>query len=244
MTFNERRLREDLVRQALKRRLKVVNGHMNPVRRRPMNKLSLWVLSTVGLLAVSVCSPEIASAEPITAIDVRFKTANANGAGTDCPVYLGFGGREFNLDRANIDDRERNSTDIYKLGSNSNVSIPGNNDPREGLPLAMEDVSRFPVYIRMSDDCTGSGGHWKVDYAEVRGNPGPAEIVYSRLGALNDDVQLWFSPLTGMILYLLPGTRLVEPVPAPSQCPRDQKCCEPQPTGRCSLCIPLSASCP
>jgi hypothetical protein len=208
-----------------------------------MNKLGIWLLSTLAFSAVTVSSSEIASAQPITRIDVRFKTANVNGAGTDCPVYLGLGGREFNLDRPNVDDRERNSNDIYRLGTNSNVTIPGDNDPREGMPLAVEDLSRFPVYIR-SDDCTSTGGHWKVDYAEARVNPGPAETVYSRLGVLNDDVHLWFAPLTGMILYLLPGTRLVEPVPSPSLCPQGQKCCEPQPTGSCRLCVPQSASCP
>jgi hypothetical protein len=147
-----------------------------------MKKLGIWLLATLAFNAVTVGSSETARAQPITRIDVRFKTANVNGAGTDCPVYLGIGGREFNLDRPNIDDRERKSDDTYRLGTNSNVIIPGDNDPREGMPLAVEDLPRFPIYIRMSDDCTGSGGHWKVDSAEVKVNPGPAEIVYSRLG--------------------------------------------------------------
>jgi hypothetical protein len=108
----------------------------------------------------------------------------------------------------------------------------------------VEDTSRHPVYIRMSDRCGFPAGGWNLDYAEVRLNPGPAQIVFNRLGAINDGVYLWLAAETGLALYLVSGSQLVDPVPPSPPCPLGRKCCELEPSGECRRCVPEGASCP
>jgi hypothetical protein len=128
----------------------------------------------------------------VTRIEVRLKTGNVDGAGTDCRVYLGIGGREFNLDIRDVDDRKKNSNNVHALGEVGNVFLSAENDPRTPLALTVEDTSRHPVYIRMSDRCGFPAGGWNLDYAEVRVNPGLYQMpptLQDRAYTLSDLVQ-------------------------------------------------------
>jgi hypothetical protein len=103
---------------------------------------------------------------PITKIEVILGTSsNSSGivnAQTNSNVYLGIGGREFNVSQPN--DFRAGSQSIYLLGLGSNVSSPEGNDPRFGLPLTFALARAFPVYIRMSEL---TDDDWEVDRVEV-----------------------------------------------------------------------------
>jgi hypothetical protein len=107
----------------------------NAVRRFP---------SMLIAFAVVVVSAQVADAQSVTRIEVRLKTGDVDGAGTDCRVYLGLGGREFNLDIRDTDDRKRNSNDLYALGEVGNVYISGDNDPRAPLALTVANAFNYP----------------------------------------------------------------------------------------------------
>ncbi|MBI3950521.1 MAG: hypothetical protein HY314_08715 [Acidobacteria bacterium] len=139
----------------------------------------------------------------VTRIGVGLVTTNRDGAGTDGTVFSGLGGREFNLDFPNIDDREQGAGDTYVFGEGANVSISLDNDPRT-LAITMDDVNQFPIYIRMSDAGDFPEDSWNLDFVEVTVNPGPAQLKLSKLGRTGDGVNLWFTPQTGLIFYLKP----------------------------------------
>ena len=60
----------------------------------------------------------------ITRIDVRIRTANQPGAGTDGDVWAAVGGREFYLD-SSANDFEQGDSRTYTLGQGANVLNAG-----------------------------------------------------------------------------------------------------------------------
>ena len=66
-------------------------------------------------------------------IIVNLKTSDRAGAGTNGHVYLGLGGREFNLNLS-TEDREPGATDSYTLGEGRTSSTRTRTIP--GLALA------------------------------------------------------------------------------------------------------------
>jgi hypothetical protein len=103
--------------------------------------------------------------EKIKLINVILKTANIKDAGTDGDVFLGIGGREFNLDNS-YDDRKKGAKDDYQIGplGQSKVNNPENNNTTSPQ-IQTEDIDKFPVYIRFEPH--GSGPDWCLEYAKM-----------------------------------------------------------------------------
>jgi hypothetical protein len=132
----------------------------------------------------------------ITEIDVRIKTADERGAGTDGDIYLAIDGREFHIDSA-LDDFERGDDRVYTLGVNHNINFPSNNDPQKDYVLDTEDLDNFPVWIRFEP--SGSFPHWKLEEVTVTVNPGPGQVQYQ---ALADSNSLWLGQQVGKFCFL------------------------------------------
>ena len=101
-------------------------------------------------------------------------------SGTDGRVYLGIGGRDFDLI---IDGKEfkNGSTDTFVLGEGTNSGAdPRDNDPRSPLQLVTETLSKYPVYIRFEP--TRNDDRWEIDEIKVTVNPGSEQVVFSALG--------------------------------------------------------------
>jgi hypothetical protein len=135
------------------------------------------VMICLGALFV-IAVPLAYAQEPtkISRIEVRAVTGTTSvgvDSGTDANVYLGIGGREFNL-KTFCDDFEPNPVcgDTFIFGEAFNVlNAPNNNinflpaSPNTARNLTLTAAFAFPVYIRMSelrDD------DWLVQRVEVR----------------------------------------------------------------------------
>ena len=141
-------------------------------------------------------------------IIVNLKTSNRAGADTNGHVYLGPGGREFNLNLP-TGDRELGATDTYTLGEETNILNPDENDPRagSGCPLEQGQLFWFPVYIRFQGE--NFEDRWNLDSVGVRvfssdphdqANP---ELRFSRL--LGPNFHLWLGGKYGNYCYLNPS---------------------------------------
>jgi hypothetical protein len=166
--------------------------------------IAIYLLTFIGMIAFT---SELRA--QIVEIQVGTETANINGAGTDASIYLGIGGREFNLDNPSRNNFERNQEDAFVFGdrSISNVVFPEGNNPRDPQ-LTMDDVDRFPVYIRMSDVGNHSrpfnfpADEWIVDYVRVSViGPFGAEKVFTSplLGGIGDQITLRLSSRSGFL---------------------------------------------
>ena len=147
----------------------------------------------------------------ISQIRVTLITSNVSGAGTDADVFIGIGGREFNLNLLGRGDRERNQEDQYVLGEASNVERSEDNDPRSPLPVTVDDIDEFPVYIRMidigdsSDPLNFPEDEWIVDFIDVivfSGDFVVREFLSPRLGFINDEANQRLGPRSGFVLHL------------------------------------------
>jgi hypothetical protein len=102
----------------------------------------------------------------LTRIDLFIQTSAQEGAETgNETVYLGICGREFCCDTKG-DDFKTGATQTFTFGDGSNAYRPVYNDPRKPQ-LILEDVDRFPVYIR-HDQRNSSA--WFLEYARVHLN--------------------------------------------------------------------------
>lgn len=168
---------------------------------RRMSRLALPAVAIPMMLLGGLVSS--ASAQAVSRIDVRLTTCNRDGAGTDAKVWLGLGGREFDLDNPTKDDRERSDAETYTLGTNTNVTNNLYNDPRTPLQLNFIDLTDYPIYIRMSDNGSFPADDWCVEEVEVTAYYG-ASRVFRRLVRVNSssDPFVWLAPNKGLILYL------------------------------------------
>jgi subtilisin family serine protease len=105
----------------------------------------------------------------ISKINVKIKTGNMNGAGTNGRVYLGIGGREFRLDQPG-NQFEQGDLDTFTIGTGSNIENASIND----LPTFVKiespiirhlDILLFPKYIRF--DPNDKDDNWNVEKVEV-----------------------------------------------------------------------------
>ncbi|MCA1576991.1 MAG: hypothetical protein LC794_06460 [Acidobacteria bacterium] len=133
----------------------------------------------------------------ITRIDVRLKTGNRSGAGTDGDIYLGIGGREFSLDSA-VDDFQQNADRTYTFGAGSNVSFAAANNPSSPYELLTENLDRFPAYIRFAPKSRDD--NWNIESVIATVNPGPGQLQYQALGGSNN---LWLGVHSGLHCYLV-----------------------------------------
>jgi hypothetical protein len=72
--------------------------------------------------------------DAIERVEVWLTTGNVTGAETDGEVYLVLGGREFNIKRGDINDRQKGATDHYILGQGANIQHKKENNPT-GIPI-------------------------------------------------------------------------------------------------------------
>jgi hypothetical protein len=141
-------------------------------------------------------------------IIVNLKTSNRAGADTNGHVYLGLGGREFNLNLP-TGDRELGATDTYTLGEETNILNPDENDPRagSGCPLEQGQLFWVPVYIRFQGE--NFEDRWNLDSVGVRvfssdpHDPANPELRFSRL--LGPNFHLWLGGKYGNYCYLNPS---------------------------------------
>ncbi len=130
----------------------------------------------------------------LTKIEVHINTSDIEDAGTDGSVYLGICGREFRCDTS-ADDFERGSNRTYIFGESANVRNAASNDPRKPR-LILEDVDRFPVYIRFEQD--GGGGHWNLEMATVHLNG----TIFQQYEIRLEREGLWLGKNSGAYIYL------------------------------------------
>lgn len=142
--------------------------------------------------------PGQGSARVIQKIVVDLTTTFSEGASTRGAVYLGLGGREFRLDMAQHDDFEEGDDVTYVFGEESNVLFPERNDPRLGLPLSLEDVSRHPVYVRLEPQ--KKKDDWEMATVRVRVSARDGKVEFAALQGGSD--RLWLGSQSGTILHL------------------------------------------
>jgi hypothetical protein len=146
----------------------------------------------------------------IVKILVRVETLNQRGADTDGDVFLGIGGREFNID-SNKNNFERNAKELFILGDTRNrpgdwmeVRNKDRNDPRVPLPLHTDDLDKYPVYLRFEPERYDSTEEWGLNYVFVKVNPtidGQNQaVLYEALGPA--DEFLWLGRHGGRYCYL------------------------------------------
>ena len=146
----------------------------------------------------------------IVKILVRVETLNQPGADTGGEVFLGIGGREFNID-SRENNFERNAKELFILGDRRNrpgdwmeVRNKDRNDPRVPLPLHTNDLDKYPVYLRFEPEQYDSAEEWGLNYVFVKVNPtidGQNQaVLYEALGPA--DEFLWLGRHGGRYCYL------------------------------------------
>ncbi|HEX9961805.1 MAG TPA: hypothetical protein VGB00_12780 [Pyrinomonadaceae bacterium] len=144
----------------------------------------------------------------LNSFHVHIQTNNLPNSRTDGDVYVGICGREFHCNATTVgNDFENNLNTIYTFGTGSNVEKAANNDPRNPQ-LSVEDVDRFPVYIRFEQDLTDSdGGEWNLRSALLHLNQNNVDGYDRQLGPAG----IWLGRTSGAYLYLKKRTSVVNP---------------------------------
>lgn len=166
-----------------------------------MKNQLLATLLIFGVLTTSTPMVTAQSGQLVTTIQVRVVTGNRPAAGTNDPVFLGLGGREFRIQDQDLtfNDFATGSDHTYTFGVGSSVIPATLNDPRDPQ-LTIEDVLAFPVYIRKNEDTESlSVSSWNVEEITVTINPGRNPIIYS---AMEGPANVWLTNDAGLILYL------------------------------------------
>lgn len=117
----------------------------------------------------------------INAISVEVKTGSREtSSGTLGRVYLGIGGRDFDLIIDGVEFKN-GVTNTFVLGEGTNTGAdPRNNDPRSPYQLVTETLSKYPIYIRFEPHAEDE--RWEVDEVNVVVNPDSEKIKFSTLG--------------------------------------------------------------
>ena len=139
----------------------------------------------------------------ITIMEATFATSRRDKAGTNGDVYIGIGGREFNVD-SEIDDFEPPPAPpspeeyyLYRFGEASTVKFAARNDPRDPQ-LLTEELDRYPVYVRFAPQ--NRDDHWHLGFVELTVNPGrPEEVKYE---ALRGNRKQWLGTSAGLYCHL------------------------------------------
>jgi hypothetical protein len=137
----------------------------------------------------------------ITQIQLRLKTPNGEGVGTDGDVFLGIAGREFYIDE-DRDDFEKRDDHTYILGDSASILHAEFNDPRT-QHLVTDDVLKFPAYIRFEPE--NRDDNWLLNIVQVTVNPGPNQIFLTRRRHSDpgdERFSIWLGQRRGKILYL------------------------------------------
>ncbi|MEV2253489.1 hypothetical protein AB0I94_23415 [Streptomyces sp. NPDC050147] len=137
----------------------------------------------------------------IEQIDIEVLTGDEPDAGTDALVYLGLGGREFLLDNYDEDDFRRGDRNNFRLGRDSTVTHPSENDP-SAPRLTLDDVTRHPVYLRLNAQVESD--HWLLDNVWVTVRTDERDLRYGRfaLDGSGSDHSIWLGIRAGLVLHL------------------------------------------
>lgn len=132
---------------------------------------------------------------------VTLVTGNREGADTNGDVFLGLGGREFNLRRtADLGpDRRRGATEEYSLGVGANIANTARNDPRTDLKLKADQLEGlFPVFIRFKGQTDTDT--WNLEAATVEVTSDLGTQKWRRMAGTADN--LWLGTQFGNVCYL------------------------------------------
>ncbi|GAA3595373.1 hypothetical protein GCM10022419_093330 [Nonomuraea rosea] len=146
------------------------------------------------------------AAEHIVSIAVRVRTAGADPDGTPGSVHhgqghvhLGIAGREFALERDDLNGFQQHADDTYVFGAGANVCRPDWNDPRHP-PRDLDDLRRHPVYLRFIPPPDSLGDDWHLDRVDVTvTKAGGGTLSYV---ALPGEPSLWLGYESGLTVYL------------------------------------------
>jgi len=130
----------------------------------------------------------------VQTIRLRRRTGNVIDAGTDGDVFLGLGGREFFVDSSD-NDFERGADKVYVFGQGANVLRPDQNDPRTPLPIDSNELTRFPIYLRLA---AGVGQDWNIGLVELTVLWPGASATFSRL---EGNANIWLGYKRGLYLH-------------------------------------------
>jgi hypothetical protein len=134
------------------------------------------------------------SQDPIDRVVVGLGTTEDPGADTDGEVYLLLAGREFNLKRPDINDRERGANDDYVLGRGANIENKAKNNPRD-VPIFL--VWGHPVGLRFEP--VNALDEWNIADCGVQVfTQGGFEDFYYLDAGTGD---LWLGRNSGLVLY-------------------------------------------
>lgn len=135
----------------------------------------------------------------INTIHFHIQTGDLSGAGTDGNVYLGLGGREFNVDTTR-DDFERGAARVYILGDGANIRNDAKNDPRNPQ-LFTERLANFPVYIRFNP--RSESDNWQLQRADLRFNDS-LHLDWDTVSLVANDPQkgIWMGVRSGLVVHL------------------------------------------
>lgn len=140
----------------------------------------------------------------ITKKIVKIHTGDRPSAGTSGEVYVGIGGREFNLYSLGSDFRTGSKSN-YMLGGPVDkgggderpVLHPAQNNPSADYLLDTDYLDRFPIYIRFEPKHRVD--NWNLEEVERIVNSGADQRVYRALGG---DNHLWLGKRYGKYCYL------------------------------------------
>ncbi|WP_447035733.1 hypothetical protein [Streptomyces sp. DSM 118878] len=137
----------------------------------------------------------------IEQIEIEVLTGDEPDSGTDALVYLGMGGREFLLDNYNEDDFRRGDRNYFRLGRDSTVTHPSENDPA-APQLTLGDVDRYPVYLRLNAQVESDD--WLLDnvWVSVRADERTRRYGRSALDGSGSDHTVWLGIRAGLVLHL------------------------------------------
>ena len=132
----------------------------------------------------------------INQISARIKTANrGQAAGTNGRVYLGIGGREFNLNLLGGPDFEPGMDQTFILGEGANIGpAPADNDPRSPQ-LVTEALDKYPTYVRFEPNAEDD--RWAVEQINVTVNSGSAPS----FSALGQGSYIWLGNTSTKVLF-------------------------------------------
>jgi hypothetical protein len=153
------------------------------------------LIGGIGVFRVPTASAQFI----IHTITVFTNTADLPNADTDATVYLGLGGREFNLNNPRVNDFQRGALNKFVLGplDPNNVVNPDLNNPAKGLPLILDDIIAFPVYIRLD----GTDGWIPTNVEILINGPDSPDFICQR--AIPEPDHFVLDSEVGQKLYIL-----------------------------------------
>jgi hypothetical protein len=153
--------------------------------------LRLLFFSFIISITILLSFPQAANAQEINRLIVEIKTTDNRFSGTDDPIHLIIGGKDFNLDNPNRDDFERNNTDLFELPIVDNrfsidlmravgvINIQKTQDSFfgggwdfSGITIWAESQGSVPIYQNSNVDKTLDGDNlqWQTTLGEIGWN--------------------------------------------------------------------------